>query len=234
MNLKSYILRFAIFLVDNTKLIPPPIIKRLQSYENKKRYQKRLPYFNTLKKTILPTTSIFCNNCFGARISQDLGYSYNSPIAGLKFPEADYLIFLQNLREFLNAPLKFKQKSKYSSYKETGYPIGSLTVDNKEVEIYFVHYKTEEEAIEKWTRRCKRVNWNDIIVIETEYPDTDSIRIMEFFNLPFKKKVYFSSKHHNIADANFFIIHELNGMELAPYREAHILYIYLVKSDWII
>ena len=32
-----------------------------------------------------------------------------------------------------------------------------------DIEIYFMHYKTEALAAEKWYRRCERINWDNII-----------------------------------------------------------------------
>lgn len=40
------------------------------------------------------------------------------------------------------------------------YPIGKLGND---VEIHFLHYKSETEAQEKWNRRLKRMNFNNIL-----------------------------------------------------------------------
>ena len=44
-------------------------------------------YREQLRKLFGPTTTIISNNCFGGRISQDLGYAYNSPTVGLFFSE---------------------------------------------------------------------------------------------------------------------------------------------------
>lgn len=235
MNIMSYILRKTLILVRKN-LIPPPVVKVILKFENKRRYRVRKHYFDKLKSAIQPTTSIFCNNCFGARISQDLGYQYNSPIAGLKFPEMDYHIFLENLSEALKAELKFRNRSKYENFDENirqNYLIGYLDVEGKDIEIWMVHYKDEQIAKEKWERRCKRVNFNDIVIIETSYDETTEKEVDAFLKLPFAKKVYFSDKKLKIHNPNFFCVKEVEGRGIAPYAEAHILYKYMVQSDWI-
>lgn len=71
-------------------------------------------YREQLRKLFGPTTTIISNNCFGGRISQDLGYAYNSPTVGLFFYYPDYVVFLQHLREFLAQPLLLKKEVKLS------------------------------------------------------------------------------------------------------------------------
>lgn len=29
--------------------------------------------------------------------------------------------------------------------------------------VFFLHYKSQQEALEKWKRRSKRINWNNIV-----------------------------------------------------------------------
>lgn len=65
----------------------------------------RMLFVPFIKLRISPTTSIICNNCLGARISQDCGYPYNSPTAGLYIPFPDYIWFLKHLQLAKSAPL---------------------------------------------------------------------------------------------------------------------------------
>ena len=151
-------------------------------------------YIPKLRKLIKPTTSIISNNCFGSRISQDLGYRYNSPTVGLFFYYPDYILFLQHLREFVNAPLLFREKSKYSRQNE-GYPIGYLCWNGIEVEIEFLHYKSEAEAREKWKRRCERINWEDLFVQGAEVDNCQREDIVNFTQLPYEQKIFFTKTH---------------------------------------
>ena len=81
---------------------------------------------------------------------------------------SNYIIFLKNLKEYINMDMKFikPEDSKYKeyiSYKDKrfgSYPMGKLN----DVEIHFLHYKSPEEAYEKWNRRRQRINFKNLIV----------------------------------------------------------------------
>ena len=67
----------------------------------------------------------------------------------------------------LDSPISFKEKSKYEFINELRqttnnyFPIGTLC---DTVEIHFLHYSSIEDAEEKWNRRVKRINWNNLFV----------------------------------------------------------------------
>ena len=69
----------------------------------------------------------------------------------------DYLKFIKNLREYLDAELVFinleeaHDAERVKAYVKTfgKYPIGRL----KDEDIHFLHYATEEEAYNKWNKR---------------------------------------------------------------------------------
>ena len=50
-------------------------------------------------------------------------------------------------------------------------------------EIHFLHYKTNEEAKEKWERRKERINWNNIIIKFSEQNGASKEDINEFCNI---------------------------------------------------
>lgn len=47
--------------------------------------------------------------------------------------------------------MEFIQESIYPKTKKHWYPIGKLD----DIEVHFSHYDSQEEAMEKWTRRKK-------------------------------------------------------------------------------
>ena len=121
-----------------------------------------------LKKAVNPTMSIISNNCLGGAISNTLNYSYNSPTVGLYFMYPDYITFLEHLEGFISSKLKFKTQSFYKfvnkEREDNPYPIGRLEYGGFEIEIEFLHYHSEEEAKEKWERRCKRIQMDNMII----------------------------------------------------------------------
>lgn len=107
--------------------------------------------------------SIISNNCWGGLISQYYGLPYMSPTCGLLINGNDYIRFCKHIQQYLSLKLDFiefessKFHHKYPDYKS--FPVGMLG----DVEIDFMHYHSEAEAAEKWYRRTKRINWDNII-----------------------------------------------------------------------
>ena len=151
--------------------------------------------------------SIICNNCIAGGIYHKLGLEYSTPTVGLFFYSSDYLKFLGNLEYFVNQPLKFRETSVHLQANELRktkrYPIGVL---GDEVEIQFLHYKDEVEAEEKWARRVKRINFVNLFFIYSDAEeDFKEELLLKYQTLPFKHKIFFSSKPLNDFDCSVFV-----------------------------
>lgn len=165
---------------------------------------------------------------------QDIGMQYNTPTLGLYFWASDYIEFLKHLEFYLKeAKIEFVEHSKYPLGDERRakwkhrYPIGLL--DGK-VEIHFLHYHTEQEAAEKWYRRASRVHFDNLFIIGMEQNLCSETEIREFDQLPFKKKIFFSSKEIDGLKSNVFMSEFANKGEVGdPYKKGHVFYRYLVK-----
>lgn len=136
--------------------------------------------------------SIISNNCWGGRVYQRYGLPYTSPTVGLLFFADEYLKFVQNLEYYLSLDLTFipKKESRYYEFyseKEKYYPIGVLG----DIEIVFLHYKSEQEAYDKWNRRKERINWDNLIVKFNDQNKATEGHIRMFDSLPFKNKICF-------------------------------------------
>lgn len=94
---------------------------------------------------------------------------------------------------------------------DVNYPVGIY----KDIKVYFVHYKTEEEASTKWKERSKRIIWDDIYVIATGHGGLECDELMRRFdNLKYKNKVMFTSKSwpQYIWAKQVKILHEVDHM----------------------
>lgn len=136
--------------------------------------------------------TIISKNCWGGRVYQRYGLQYTSPTVGLFFFADEYIKFLSNIKYYLSLELKFipKSQSRYYEYyieKDKYYPIGVLD----DIEIVFLHYKSEVEAREKWNRRKARINWDNLIVKFNDQNRATEENIREFDKLPFKNKLCF-------------------------------------------
>lgn len=140
--------------------------------------------------------SVISNNCWAGRLYQYLDMPYLSPTAGLYFFAPDYIKFVSDLHRYLNTPLRFINPEESKYYEEikkrgqTEKPIGILD----DVEIVFLHYKTKEEAEEKWNRRKERVNFDNIILKFSRMDLCTEKEIAEFDSLPFQNKFVLNNR----------------------------------------
>lgn len=150
--------------------------------------------------------SIISNNCFAGIFYQHLGLQYNTPTIGLYFYPKEYIKFLKKFDFYIKQPLNFIKTNESKYYDElckNGYNnviVGIL----KDVEIVFLHYKTEEEARIKWEKRCKRLSKNIIFKFNDQngctYKD-----LKEFDELKYDNKLLFTSKNYEELKSNIFI-----------------------------
>lgn len=136
--------------------------------------------------------TIISNNCWGGNIYQHFGLKYNTPTIGLYITGCDFVKFCSCLDEYLSSSLEFIKWEDAKLYDSLNnkekYPVGKL----KDIEIYFMHYKTEEEALEKWNDRKKRINKKHILFKLSQRESCSREDISRFMNLPLKNKLCFS------------------------------------------
>ena len=98
----------------------------------------------------------------------------------------DYIEFLSDLRGYVNGKLTFikpeesrwKDMPQVSEDKRFGsYPVGVLSNGKNSIEIFFLHYHSEQEAREKWERRVQRINWNKLLI---KFNDQNGYRLRTF------------------------------------------------------
>lgn len=93
------------------------------------------------------------NNCWGNELYSDLGRKYNSPFVGLFLYPDCYLQLLEDFDSVIASKLEFVKRSRYFD-TQSSYPVGLLCGC---IEIHFLHYKSELEALDKWSRRVARL-----------------------------------------------------------------------------
>lgn len=149
------------------------------------------------KKIINDDFTIISNNCWGGFIYQSYGLEYKTPTIGLFFMAEDYIKFVYNIKKYIDLKLEFIEPSetKYIDYFENHdkfgeYPIGKLG----DIEIHFLHYKSEEEAFDKWNRRVKKINWDRILFKFNDQNLCTLDLIEKFSKLPVENKICFTSK----------------------------------------
>lgn len=160
--------------------------------------------------------TIISNNCWGGLVYQYFGLKYASPTIGLFIMDDDYIRFLENLDHYLSCPLVFitHADSKYSDElgrelsAQSSYPIALLD----DVEVHFLHYKSEDEAFEKWEYRKKRINKSRLLV-KMSQRSSGNIEILDRFKqLPFENKICFTESEYEGKD--FIYIPELKRLNV--------------------
>lgn len=136
--------------------------------------------------------SIISNNCWGGTVYQKYGLPYKSPTIGLYILGHDFVKLCSNWKEYFSKELEFidwDKSSYYNVLKNTNpFPVALLG----DIEIYFMHYTSEEEAKEKWNRRLKRINPNHMIFKLSQREECSKEDIEKFMNLPLNHKVCFA------------------------------------------
>lgn len=126
--------------------------------------------------------SLIASNCNGMFMLKDLKLRYQSPFVNLWLHPKDFIKFLNNMDYYLNQKLKFIHKDNIM------YPVGKLA----DIEIYFQHYKSEEEAFNKWNIRIKRINKNNLFILMTDRDGCTKEDLINFERIPFKNKIVFT------------------------------------------
>ncbi|CAN5431992.1 hypothetical protein BH11BAC3_BH11BAC3_06200 [soil metagenome] len=143
--------------------------------------------------------TILSNNCIGGIILNHLEQRFNSPTVNLYFNAPDFLKFLERVDYYLAKEITFSYQSKYEE-KIMPYPIGTI----EDIEMHFVHYESFEDAKDKWEKRSKRINHDNIFVIGSDIGHCTPELIDQFLSLPYKNKIFFSSKKHPSKNVVFF------------------------------
>ena len=151
--------------------------------------------------------SIICNNCWAGYVYRRFSLPYLTPTVGCYIFATDFCKLCENLKYYMSQPLVFISYND-SSYREilikknqTKIPIARLD----DIEIVFLHYKSEEEAREKWVRRSARINYDNLIFKFSYMNQCSEEALKRFDALQVDKKICFvPSKRNDIKSAIFF------------------------------
>lgn len=140
-------------------------------------------------KLNLSDVSLISMNCIGGIVYIDCKSQFLSPTAGLFMLPGDFIKFVNNLDEYLTkTPVVFMGSQ---------YPIGILG----DIKIYFMHYASPEEAVEKWERRKLRVNKDKIIVIMVERNGFRDNHFEAFKQIKYPKVLFTKSERYICEDS---------------------------------
>lgn len=160
--------------------------------------------------------TVISNNCWAGKLYQYLDMPYLSPTVGLYFFADDYIKFVKNLKYYMSIDLKFisveesKYKDELIKRKHDLIPLAKLD----DVEIVFLHYKTNEEAKEKWNRRKQRINWENIYFKFSKMNFCTEEHLKVFSELPFRHKFMLNNRKPPRYNCEFYWNGKSNETEI--------------------
>lgn len=135
--------------------------------------------------------TIISNNCIAGVLYHDNKMKFYSPTINLFIKEEDFVIFCEHLDEFLKCELVEERF-------QDSFPVMSLKIDNYKVEIYFMHYKSYNEARNSWNKRKNRINKNNLLfLLCTCQSEQQKEAIRRFIDLPYKTFIISNHKIKN-------------------------------------
>ena len=126
--------------------------------------------------------SIICNNCTGGIVYSSLNLKFYSPTINLHISDDDFPYFVNNLSHYLKSDV-------YEIKCNKKWPVGFIEYNNRKVFIDFMHYDSFEIAKNKWEERKKRVDLNNVFIIWMINRDLNDIKIMDYLNITYKRKM---------------------------------------------
>lgn len=152
---------------------------------NKGKYDKYVKIIKERSKD-LPDFTLLTSDCMAGLIYHTMGRQFLSPTINMSINDSDFIKLLSNFDYYFEHDIEF--------IESLHYPIGYIGEGGKRIEIKFEHYKTTDEAREKWYARRKRMT-NNIFAVVADQNLTD-IQIEQFRHLedylPIKRKVMFT------------------------------------------
>ena len=103
--------------------------------------------------------SIFSTNCIGGEIYSLLGLPFRSPLINASMDRRAFIKLCASLHEYLALPLRVERL-------ENGSCLGRLGGGHlPDIEMRFVHGTDPQAVKADWERRCRRVNYQKLVLI---------------------------------------------------------------------
>ena len=181
-----------------------PVISDDQYYELHNNLMKiDIDYMLPLKDSDI---TIISNNCWGAYLYKKCGKKYSSPLSWTSINIDDFCKLVSNLKHYLQSKLNFIVE------EDIEFPIALLD----DIKIYFPHFKSNKEAEDKWSRRLKNFNYNNILIQANIGNYEDAVK---FDKLNIEKKVAFTPEEYNLKSCVYLYNWEKEKQDKNRYNE---------------
>lgn len=159
--------------------------------------------------------TVLSNDCWGQALYEGYGLPSQTPLIGGGMYADCFIRFLGDIEGYLHSPLKFVGTTRHLALNRVRnqrwpWPIAVLRDD---VEVHFLHFRTEDESRRAWDAGCDKVNLKRIAVKFSADKDgaTDE-HVDRFAAMPFERKLLISRyEHPNISCAVHTPNYVING-----------------------
>lgn len=143
--------------------------------------------------------TVLSNDCWGQALYEGYGLPCQTPFSGAGMYADCFLRFLGDIESYLRSPLQFVPETRYGALgrirsqrgtRSGRWPIALLHGD---VEVHFLHYRTEDESRRAWDTGCERLNLKRLSVKLSADKDGVTLEHVErFAAMPFERKLVLS------------------------------------------
>lgn len=148
---------------------------------------------NTKKENI----SIIASDCIGGVLYKALHRRMDSPTINMFFSAGDFIKLCKNIDYYLEQRIV----SDVEVASDETWPVGRLG----DIKVHLVHYKSVEEANEKWEERKKRVHRDALYFMMNDRNGCTEEDIAAFDSLPYENKVIFTHLPYPQYKSAFYI-----------------------------
>ena len=145
--------------------------------------------------------SIISSDCTGGVWYHELHQKFMSPTINMFMEADDFIRFCKDIKYWIDVPMEKVEQEEFP------YPVAMLGEGG--IKLHLVHYKSVEEAQNKWDERKKRINWDNMYFVTNDRNYCSEEFIKEFNELPFKHKVILS----HIPKPNNSSVYYIRGFE---------------------
>ena len=152
---------------------------------NKRKYDR---YVRTIRERSrdIPDFTLLTSDCMAGLIYHTMGRQFLSPTINMSIRDPDFLKLLSDMDYYFQHEIEFVESPHY--------PIGYIGEGDKRIKINFEHYKTNDEAREKWYARGKRMTDNVFVVVADQKLTDEQMEQFRHLedHLPIRRKVMFT------------------------------------------
>jgi uncharacterized protein (DUF1919 family) len=143
--------------------------------------------------------TVLSNDCWGQALYEGYGLPCQTPLMGAGMYADCFLRFLGNIEGYLRSSLRFVAETRYAalgrirSQRAAQNGLWPIAVLGDDVEVHFLHFRTEDDSRRSWEAGCERLNLKRIAVkFSADKDGATPEHIGRFAAMPFERKLLIS------------------------------------------